>query len=127
MSDAPALLQEGDLIDIHEGHSVYADIPKHFVSSTYRGDFTLTHRAATVAGELSYLAGEYVVVKTNFDGGGTGHGPHDVYPDGHHVFCQRVTDGIKIDFYQTGCFTAMIKSIKPHGRAVCSWVKEVTA
>lgn len=127
MSDAPALLQEGDVIDIHEGYTVYADIPMHFVSSTYRGDFSLTHCAASVAGELSYLAGEYVVVKTIVHGGGTGHGPHDVYPDGHHVYCESVAGGRKIDFYQTGCFTAMIEDIKPHGRAVRSWVKEVSA
>ena len=30
--------------------------------------------------------GRYVVVKTAFEGGGTGHGPDDAYPDGHHVY-----------------------------------------
>lgn len=58
--------------------------------------------------------GEFLVVKAISDGGGTGMGPHDIYPDGHHVFCKKMgadgtyDNGLEIDFYQTGCFTAMI-------------------
>lgn len=60
-------------------------------------------------------AGTFVVTATAFDGGGTGHGPHDVYPDGHHVFCKKIDrDTGKVgtktyDFYQTGFFCDMIK------------------
>jgi len=63
--------------------------------------------------------GEYLVVRTAFDGGGTGHGSHDVYPDGHHVFCKALRDGKyeedgdEIDFYQSGSFTCVIRDIKP--------------
>lgn len=63
--------------------------------------------------------GEFVVTKTTFDGGGIGHGSHDVYPDGYHVFCKALkngeydTDGIEIDFYQSGCFTCVITDISP--------------
>ena len=63
--------------------------------------------------------GEFVVIKTTFDGGGTGHGRHDVYPDGHHVFCKALKNGeydengIEISFYQSGCFTCMITDITP--------------
>jgi hypothetical protein len=82
-------------------------------------------RKAIVSGELSYLAGKYVVTKTVRDGGGTGHGPGDVYPDGHHVFCASADDGEReIDFYQTGCFSAMIEDINPIGKAKLAWVIE---
>ena len=40
-----------------------------------------------------FEAGEFVVTKTKFGGGGTGMGDHDVYPDGHEVFCKRLKDG----------------------------------
>lgn len=76
-------------------------------------------------GQFEYLQGRYVVYKTTTDGGGTGHGPHDVYPDGYHVFCERLADGVRVDFYQTGCFTAMIEEIKPVGKAERSKWKEV--
>lgn len=62
---------------------------------------------------------EFVVIRTAFDGGGTGHGPHDVYPDGHHVFCKALKNGkydkngIEINFYQSGSFTCMIENIIP--------------
>jgi hypothetical protein len=59
--------------------------------------------------------GQYLVTKTKFTGGGTGMGPHDVFPDGHHVTCKKlgfngkfVEDGLEINFYQSGSFTAMI-------------------
>lgn len=58
--------------------------------------------------------GEFVVTKTTHDGGGTAMF-NDVYPDGHHVHCKKLedgnfdADGIEIDFYQTGSFTAMIE------------------
>lgn len=63
--------------------------------------------------------GEFVVTKTTFDGGGTGHGQCDVYPNGHHVFCKALKNGeydesgIEINFYQSGSFTCMITDISP--------------
>lgn len=59
--------------------------------------------------------GEFVVIRTSYEGGGTGMGPHDVYPDGHRVYCKKLkdgkydADGIEINFYQSGCFTAIIE------------------
>lgn len=60
--------------------------------------------------------GSYVVLKTAYEGGGTGMGPHDVYPDGHHVYAKKLknngfwdSNGQEIDFYQSGCFTCMIE------------------
>ena len=119
------MLKEGDVIEIEKRHKVYADVPKHFVYSNKKGCFDLTHHDITVDGEFDYLIGEYIVTKTTSDGGGMGHGPGDVYPDGHHVFCVKVDDEkVKIDFYQSGCFTAMIKEIEPIGKAKLSWKKQ---
>jgi hypothetical protein len=63
--------------------------------------------------------GEFVVIKTSYEGGGTGHGQYDVYPNGHCVYCKKLKggkfdiNGIEINFYQSGCFTAMIENITP--------------
>ena len=62
--------------------------------------------------------GEFIVVKTSFEGGSHG-GGHDDYPDGHRVYCKRLNDGKydpngeEVNFYQSGSFTAMIIDIKP--------------
>jgi hypothetical protein len=116
------MLKEGDVIEIKEGHMVYADVPEHFIYSNRKGCYDLTHTDITVGGDFSYFSGKYIVTKTNMDGGGTGHGPHDVYPDGHHVYCVSADDQArKIDFYQSGSFTAMIEDIEPIGRAELQW------
>lgn len=76
--------------------------------------------------------GTFIVVKTAYTGGGTGHGPHDVYPDGHllKLLPCRVVKGMKsgivkrvdiandhkpLEFYQSGCFThtVMVDYVKP--------------
>lgn len=56
----------------------------------------------------------WVVTATELSGGGTGHGSHDVYPDGHGVTALQVDEtgeptGKKLFFYQTGCFNGMLK------------------
>ena len=118
------MLQEGDIIELQEGHKVYADVPEHFLYSNRKGSFKPAHGEATIGGELAYLAGRYVVYKTELDGGGTGMGLHDVYPNGHHVYCERLDDqSVKVDFYQSGSFTAMIKHIEPVAKAVRRWVE----
>ena len=62
---------------------------------------------------------EWVVERDETEGGGTGMGPHDVYPDGHHVTARRLNDdgtynpdGETIQFYQSGCFTGMVEPDK---------------
>lgn len=116
------MLKEGDVIELVAGDKVYADIPEHFVYSNRRGSFTLTHHDVIIGGEFDYLAGRYVVFKTCSDGGGTGHGPHDVYPDGHHVWCERLGDRqTQVDFYQSGSFTAMLPNKTAVGTAVRVW------
>lgn len=61
---------------------------------------------------FTFNEGEFLVIETKSDGGGTGHGMHDVYPNGHHVFAKRLADdgsydpeGDEVDFYQSGSFT----------------------
>lgn len=49
----------------------------------------------------------FTVVKVALTGGGTGHGPGDVFPDGHFVTA-RGTSGRTVCFYQTGCFAGLV-------------------
>jgi hypothetical protein len=102
------MLQVGDVIELKEGMKVCASIPEHFIYRNRKGSFVLTHHDVVLGGEFEYLCGKYIVYKTTFDGGGTSHGISGAYPDGHHVFCLKADDeNVKIDFYQSGCFTAM--------------------
>jgi len=117
-------LEVGDVIELNSSHTVYAKVPKHFIYTNRKGDFTLDKAAVKLCGELSYLKGSYVVIKTSSDGGSTG---MDAYPDGHHVFCEKIESDEtrhEVDFYQSGCFTAMIKDIEPVGKAKLKWVFE---
>ena len=117
------MLEEGDIIELEKGHKVYADVPEHFLYSNKRGSFSLAHGLIILNEEVDYLCGEYVVYKTSFDGGGTGMGPHDIFPNGHHVYCEKLKDPlIRVDFYQSGCFTAMNEHIKPIRKATRHWV-----
>lgn len=74
-------------------------------------------------------SGKFVVIKTKMDGGGRAH--NDVYPDGHHVFVKRLKkdgsydkNGDAADFYQSGCFSAMIEpsQIKVLGKMEMTFV-----
>ena len=110
------MLQEGDVIELKLGMEIYADIPRHFVYSNRRGDFSMIHANVTLSGQFDYLCGKYIVIKTLMDGGG----PSDDggYPDGWHVFCVKADEeNVKVDFYQSGFFTAMIENIEPVGKA----------
>lgn len=62
--------------------------------------------------DTSIYAGEYKVIFATYNGGSSTF--DGGYPDGWHVFCQKVDNpSMEVDFYQTGCFTAMISDIKP--------------
>lgn len=59
----------------------------------------------------------FVVENARMQGGGFGHGPHDIYPDGWHVKARRLTEdgtydpnGELIHFYMTGAFTCLIEA-----------------
>ncbi|MBE4286747.1 hypothetical protein HJ070_22990 [Vibrio parahaemolyticus] len=114
-------LQEGDVIELTADHKVYAEVPCHFVYANRKGDFSLTQHDVQLSGDFEYLQGKYIVIKTEMTGGGTGHGANDVYPDGHKVTCKREDGKYTVSFYQSGCFTAMIKDIEPIAKATLQW------
>ena len=117
-------LQDGDVFLLGTGAKVYAEVPQHFLYDNRKGDWSVCRGLITIDGEFMFLAGKYIVTKTTRDGGGTGHGPHDVYPDGHHVLCQNLDNGYEVDFYQSGAFTAMNKDIIPVGKGKLKWILE---
>lgn len=114
------LLEEGDVIEITQGMKVYANVPKHFLYANQKGNFELDRGCVLINDDLKYLTGKYAVDHTSLDGGS----PQDDYPSGHHVFCVSLENDTKIDFYQTGFFSAMIQDIQPIGKAVKKWVIE---
>lgn len=83
---------------------------------------------ATLAMKLAGLGIEvrkkkFLVVDTAMTGGGTGHGRHDVYPDGHRVTAveldknnQVKQGGLQVEFYQSGSFTCMVQVVDVVGR-----------
>lgn len=131
-------LQEGDIFRLEAGHEIYVSLPEHFIYDNRQFVFDKLGSTTIKIGEpkrgfdTSCFAGEYVVVKTTFDGGGTGHGDHDVYPDGHHIHARKIVENelkgekevsnFEIEFYQSGCFTAMNEKIKAIGKAKSVWV-----
>ncbi|GAB0154560.1 hypothetical protein [Marinobacterium sp. BA1] len=114
-------LQEGDVIELTANHRVYAEVPCHFVYANKKGDFSLTQHDVQLSGDFDYLQGKYIVTKTEMTGGGTGHGANDAFPDGHKVTCKREDGKYTVSFYQSGCFTAMIKDITPIAEATLQW------
>ncbi len=117
------LLVEGDVIELDGSHTVYANVPTHFLYDNYVGCWDLGHGEMHLS-RAPWLHGRYVVYKTVYSGGGTGH------DDGYHVYCRRFIDerpaweGVaerQVDFYQTGGFTAMIKEIEPVAKAEMTW------
>lgn len=69
------LLTEGDIFKMKKGMCMYSDDPEE-------GDIEITAKTA----------GTFVVESTSFSGGGTGHGPHDRYPNGHRVNVASMKD-----------------------------------
>ena len=61
---------------------------------------------------------EFVVIATTLNGGGTGHGPRDVFPDGWGVYAKRLApdgqydpDGEEVFFRQSGCFSNLLYDV----------------
>lgn len=54
------------------------------------------------------LNAQFKVESVSYSGGGTGHGQHDIYPDGHYVTARKVGSCVNVSFYQSGCFQGMI-------------------
>jgi hypothetical protein len=120
-------LKVGDVFKIKPGMEVYAEFPAYYIFDNVRSnskDATELHSHDVTVGEklknryeTGHLAGDYVVTRTADEDGGTGMGPHDVYPDGWHVTAKKLKNGrwdengIEISFYQSGCFTAMNEKV----------------
>lgn len=116
------LLAPGDIIELPLGVVVNATVPKHFLYSNHKGDFTLDHGQVCIQTELEYLSGTYVVYKTKKEDGGKDH-VGQRYADGHHIFCEKLDNrSIKVDFYETGDLMPKVKHIKKCGKAVLQWV-----
>lgn len=126
-------LEVGDVFEAPKNMPVYARIPSHFAYINRPIDPTLVKQEVTVGEiirkrdghtlDLSYLRGRYVVVHARSQGGGTGHGSHDIYPDGWHIQARKLNDdgsynplGIEIEFYQSGSFTVVNKDVPVVGK-----------
>lgn len=121
-------LNVGDSFRLTDEMKVYADVLIYGNTSEFGGTFsfdcdengpvrsgnvkkTLNHIVRPI-GDYAYLLGDYVVTRTVVTGGGTCHGPHDVYPDGYMVEATKIGSDEKISFYQSGCFTAVNKNVE---------------
>lgn len=131
-------LQVGDVFVVAAGMWVYTNIPEHFAYGNTPKSMVRA-RAEVRAGErlrvkgrtldLGYLEGAYVVERAACQGGGTAHGPHDVYPDGWCVTARKLFDdgthnplGAEVSFYQSGAFTIVHKNIPTVGRMCPTFV-----
>lgn len=79
----------------------------------------------------SRSSARFVVERAELDGGGTGHGPHDIFPDGWYIKARRLNDdgtynpnGELIQFYQSGCFTGLIPEVELVGKMKQIFVEE---
>lgn len=82
--------------------------------------------------DLTRAGAKFVVETAGMEGGGTGHGPNDVYGDGWHVRARRLQtngeydpNGEIIEFYTNGSFNCVIppKDIRVVGKMQMWFVK----
>lgn len=118
-------LEEGDVFYIKKGMKIQVEIPEMFIYQNCRDSKKLASTVITVGEVLNNtknktfntkkFEGMYLVERTDYTDGGNGNGPGDYYPDGHKVHAIKLSntgehtpDGLKISFYQSGCFNCMI-------------------
>jgi hypothetical protein len=127
---ADQLVQEGDIILLEKGHGVYTELPMHLVYENRVGVWDKMTNAEVAIGShrkfnTDYLAGKYIVVKTNCDGGGSQlemNGGHSHFPNGHHVWAEKIDNPlIKVHFYQSGSFTVVNPTVQIVGKAERTW------
>lgn len=131
-------LSVGDVFALLEEMKIYISLPKKFIySNVFNGDpgaddlSTTDIRVGSILKaqpnmltvkkpaffDSASLCGEYIVTKTNTQGGGYGHGNMDYYPNGWHITAVKLKDGAYdpdgqvITFYQSGAFTAMNEDV----------------
>lgn len=116
-------LLPGDVFVLPLGVKVQALVPKTLVFDNRPGDWSLVRHVISVERPFDYLVGRYVVESAEMAGGGTGHGPGDVFPDGWRVRARSLDNDNEIEFYQSGCFTHTISlELEIIGKARREWV-----
>lgn len=129
-------LEEGDVIELKKGHTIYANIPEKYVyKDTKKPD--KQRKAEISIGEdyggldTSYLGGRYAVVKTTLVSNETGMELQDVIQNDHHVWCKKMFEngelGEQIEFYLNGAFSAMDQGVKPIGKLNSDALREETS
>lgn len=118
-TDGIKLLDEGDIIELNEETegTFYVEDRKQFLKDhDGKGIWVTDLHATFMIGKMKWLHGKWVVYKTLLTGGSnSSFNPH---PCGHRVYCEKMDDSrVRINFYQTGGFTATICDIEPIGRA----------
>lgn len=135
----PKLLQPGDIIEIVDGDTVEINIPDHFCYSNRRGVMHRLSSAVVTVGEdyngfpTDWLKGRYVVTQAYEGGGGEGHGPNDIFPDGWLIEAESLLEKHseysdsprwKIKFSQSGCFSHSMPEKRAVGKAKAHWIVE---
>ncbi len=133
MPNGTTNLQIGDVFELKNGMRFYAKVAEKYIYANRSGSNkkATSNFVLSDAKHLKKFAGKYIVVDTKFDGVGIGMGPHDVFPNGHHVFARKMYEmgddvaynknGLKIDFYQSGSFNAMNERVK----VICKMERQI--
>ena len=93
------------------------------MSGTWNAEPEKGQRLAELGDVILLDENEWVVIKVEWEGGGCGHGPGDVYPNGWSVTVKKLIPNSAIpydveeeerQFYQTGCFQSsyMIENLE---------------
>jgi hypothetical protein len=117
--------RSSDLKEITVGYDDHPYVVEQFVKCRHCGESTKKLQATKKydAYDPSRLKGKWIVERSEMEGGGTGHGPHDVYPDGLHITARRLKKSGKYDpkgeavnFYMSGCFSCMLEEVELVGK-----------
>lgn len=111
-------LSVGDIIRLRDGHCVRHDGKRFLISSdTYplEPDDTRLYYAELNAD----LAGVYYVTHVDRNKSTDHYGC--LQCDGWEISCERMSDGVKVDFFQGTGMTSAINDLVVIGRAECVW------
>lgn len=105
--------------------------PVQFSAYHNRDGRTVEDIVETGSFDASRADAEFIVERTVMDGGGTGHGKHDVFPDGWHVYARRLgrerqyyPQAEQIQFYQSGCFNCVVPEVRVVGKMTQTFAGE---
>ena len=114
-------LQEGDVIRLEPGMTVYTDVPASEVFDNCAGEIHLAHFAVAIEGDRLWLAGDYVVLRRD-EGLGTSRAG---YTNGVSILCQSLRDpSRRCDFFVGGdSRIRMEREPVAIGRATQTWTR----